>query len=50
MKFHQKLIKNAEGATQSPMSLRTASEVIRGYGNRHVMPNFRWKYAANEIG
>ena len=33
MKFRQKLIENANGATQSPMNLQTASRVTRDYGN-----------------
>ena len=50
MKFHRKLIENGKGATQSPMSLQTASQVTRDYGNRYLMPNFRCKHATNKIG
>ena len=49
MKFHQKLIENGKGATQSPMSLQSASQVTQDYGNRYLMPKFRCKHATNKI-
>ena len=49
MKFHRKLIENEKGATLSPMSLQTASQVTRDYSNRYVFHNFRYKHATNEI-
>ena len=50
LKFHQILIENGKGAMQSPMSLQTASQVTRDYGNRYLMSNFRCKHMTITIG